>query len=482
MSTLANSMRPGSLFKLVIFGFILAILPLFVAALFAFFAVDDLAEMGKKTVNQVVLQTQKSRMLIETLALMERKAKHYLVFDDPSFQLDFEKGHADLRVLIDELSAFTQRPALAKTLQELASHEQEIYLAMMDPFIGKPEKEKATEAFAPASEKAYELWRRYSDLVNDEALNLEKQSQAVQRGILLQSSILLPISIVLVALFIYLIMHPVRQIESAIKELGAGNYDQPIEISGVKDLAKLGERLDWLRVRLKTLEEEKQRFLRNVSHELKTPLATICEGAELLADEVVGELNTEQKDIADILINSSHKLDKLIEQFVNYNQLTDPSKDEVKEVVDMRNLVQSVIEDYQIRLRSKCISVDERLWPVEVLGKPDQLRTIVDNLLSNAVKYSPSGGEIKLTLRRIGKHMEMEVEDEGPGIEPDERAQVFQPFYKVRTSQEAGIPGTGLGLAIVSECVTAHHGYVEAMEPRPNKTGARIKVLIPLES
>ncbi len=482
MSRLASSLQPGSLFKLVIFGFILAIVPLFATALFAFFAVDDLAEMSKKTVNELVLETQKSRMLIEKLAVMERKARHYLVLDDASFQLDFEKGHAELRVLLDELAALTERPRLDKTLDELADQEQEIYLKVMDPLIDKAEKEKAAEAFGPVSEKAYELWRRYSGLVNDEVINLEKRSQDVQQGILLQSSVLLPISIVLISLFIYLIVRPVRQIESAIKGLGSGDYDRPIQVSGVKDLAKLGERLDWLRIRLRSLEEEKQRFLRNVSHELKTPLATICEGAELLADQLVGELNTEQKDIADILINSSHKLDKLIEQFVNYNQITDPSSDAAQELVDMRDVVQSVIEDYQIRLRSKGISVNELLWPVEVVGKPDQLRTIVDNLLSNAVKYSPAGGEIRVTLRQVGKHMQMEVEDEGPGIDPEERFQVFQPFYKVRASQEAGVPGTGLGLAIVCECVVAHHGHVEAMEPRPNRQGARIKVLIPLGS
>jgi two-component system sensor histidine kinase GlrK len=146
----------------------------------------------------------------------------------------------------------------------------------------------------------------------------------------------------------------------------------------------------------------------------------------------------------------------------------------------MRALVAAIIEDYRIRLRTKSISLKEALRPVEVDGNPEQLRTIVDNLLSNAVKYSPNGGEIRIGLRQAGGNMELEIEDDGPGIEPDERSHVFEPFFQGRATQAGGVVGTGLGLAIVSECVVGHRGKVDALEPRPDKHGARIRVSIPL--
>jgi len=115
---------------------------------------------------------------------------------------------------------------------------------------------------------------------------------------------------------------------------------------------------------------------------------------------------------------------------------------------------------------------------VQLKGYRDQLRTIVDNLLSNAVKYSPPEGEIRINLHEIGGHLELEVEDDGPGIDPPERSQVFEPFFQGRAARTYGVSGTGLGLAIVGECVASHHGKVEALEPHTG--GARIRVQIPI--
>jgi two-component system sensor histidine kinase GlrK len=241
----------------------------------------------------------------------------------------------------------------------------------------------------------------------------------------------------------------------------------------------LGERLDWLRERLSQLEAAKQQFMRHVSHELKTPLATIHEGAELLADDVVGELNTEQRDIANILTTSTKRLENLIEQLLTYSQANGLPVEGNYVKVDTAGLVAKVIEDNQIRIRARSITVTTNLQPVWIEGYPEQLATIIDNLLSNAIKHSPADGKIHFDLREIGGHMVLEIEDEGPGIPVDERERVFEPFYQGQAVKASGVGGTGLGLAIVSECVARHHGKVEALHPRLGKNGARIRVSIP---
>jgi two-component system sensor histidine kinase GlrK len=212
---------------------------------------------------------------------------------------------------------------------------------------------------------------------------------------------------------------------------------------------------------------------------LKTPLANIHEGAALLADEVVGELDPEQREIVHILSTNSRKLEALIAELIKYSQANARPSAHVREKVEVARLVDETIEDNQLRLRSKSVAVAPTLRPVRVLGNPEQLRTIVDNLLSNAIKYSPAGGEIRIGLRHSAGHMELEFEDDGPGIPPEEREHVFEPFFQGRAAEEEGVGGTGLGLAIVSECVAGHHGKVEALPPRPDKRGARIRVLIP---
>jgi two-component system sensor histidine kinase GlrK len=226
----------------------------------------------------------------------------------------------------------------------------------------------------------------------------------------------------------------------------------------------------------------KQRFVRNVSHEIKTPLATIHEGSELLLDEVVGELNLEQREIAQILANSADRLDRLIAELITYSQVSARREQQKSALVDMRLLVLKVLDDCQLQLRSKSVAIDDIMEPVALMGNEEQLRTVVDNLLSNAIKYSPVDGEIRISLLKHGGHMELEVEDDGPGIDPDERERVFEPFFQGRAAYELGVKGTGFGLAIVAECVANHHGKVEVLESREGDAGARFRVQIPIQA
>ena len=200
--------------------------------------------------------------------------------------------------------------------------------------------------------------------------------------------------------------------DQAIRRLGAGDFLWPIRVTGPKDLQYLGERLDWLRGRLLALEQGKQQFIRHVSHELKTPLATIHEGSGLLADEVVGTLNREQADIVRILVNNTRKLEGLIESLIHYSQANAHPSTLRREYFDAAAVISAVIEDSQIRLRAKSISLRPAMRPVRMYGNPEQFRTIVDNLLSNSIKYSPEGGEIRIGLWISGDHHDDHTDDD----------------------------------------------------------------------
>ena len=147
----------------------------------------------------------------------------------------------------------------------------------------------------------------------------------------------------------------------------------------------------------------------------------------------------------------------------------------------MKHLLESVIADFQTSLQAKSITLKKLVRPVEISGIHEQLRNIIEQLLSNAVKYSPGGGEIRIMLRDSGTQMELEVEDEGPGIEPDERSHVFEPFFRGKAAQcDDNAEGPGLGLAIVKEYVANHQGKVDIIDSRQDQHGARIRVQIPL--
>ncbi len=170
-------------------------------------------------------------------------------------------------------------------------------------------------------------------------------------------------------------------------------------VSGPQDLEYLGERLEWLRQKLLDLEEQKNRFLRQMSHELKTPLTAVREGSQLLAEEVVGKLTPQQREIAEILRHNSIELQKQIEALLNYgaSQFHKVALD--LKPVSLERVVSRVAGDQRLALRSRDLKLDVSGPQVLVTADAEMLRVTLDNLVSNAIKFSPPGGTIAHTHR-----------------------------------------------------------------------------------
>ncbi len=152
-------------------------------------------------------------------------------------------------------------------------------------------------------------------------------------------------------LFTRMIIGPVKGIERMINQLGAGkSLDDAALFTGPRELRSVGKRIIWLSERLAWLESQRHQFLRHLSHELKTPLASMREGTELLADRVAGPLTSEQQEIVEILDNSSRNLQKLIEQLLDYNrkQADGPV---AREAVDLVELVENVVAAHSLPAR-----------------------------------------------------------------------------------------------------------------------------------
>lgn len=493
-SRMRTVFQPPSLRRFVLLGLSLALLPLLVALFSAIYSIDTLTKVSRITVYRAVKVTRESQVLLEKLNVMERSARQYFVLEDPLFFEAYEIAHEEFVASIHGLMGLVGEDDLWRAMKELAAGEFEVYreMSVVKSIIDSTAPEGGyqplydrqgmiSRQFRELNRLVHGLSEQSSSLVRTEVGELDESYVDLKKKIFAQSSILLPVSIFLFVVFIYLIIRPIKQLDRAIRVLGGGDFETPIRVRGTRDFEYLGGRLNWLRQRLQQLEEDKQRFLRNVSHELKTPLAAINEGVGLLADEVVGELNAEQSDIVNILDSSSTKLDKLIEDLLDFSQLQSQTGEFTRENIDLRRLVGSVIQDYQINLKANEIKLSLRIEPIKIFGITDKFRIIVDNLLSNAVKYCPRGGEIRVSLTRDEKNVRLDIEDDGPGIAPEERKKVFDLFYQGKATRKAGIKGSGLGLAIVNECVSMHHGSIEVLDPRTGKSGAFFRVLIPLD-
>jgi two-component system sensor histidine kinase GlrK len=281
-------------------------------------------------------------------------------------------------------------------------------------------------------------------------------------------------ALALAILFAVLIARPIRQLDLAVRRMGTADFTHAIEVNGPQDLRYLGQRLEWLRSRLQELEEQQNRFLRHVSHELKTPLTAVREGAELLRDNVGGTLSSEQREIVRIVRENSLSLQKLIEDLLTFHQ-TRAMGPPTLGTVSLPDVVRLVVKEHKLAAIARLVTVSANLGSASVIGDTEKIRTVVDNLVSNAIKYSPRSGTIALDLGIENRFAVLDVIDEGPGIEREERQRIFESFYQGRPPAEGRVKGSGLGLAIAREYALVHGGRIEASDRADGNRGAHFR-------
>jgi two-component system sensor histidine kinase GlrK len=307
---------------------------------------------------------------------------------------------------------------------------------------------------------------------------LQETARKAQRVSAWQVAALVPGTLILVLIFTLLVARPIRQIDRAIGQLGASGFSKPIKIKGPTDLQRLGRQLEWLRLRLLELAQEKNKFLRHMSHELKTPLANIREGTELLLDGSVGELKGPQREVTDILRMNGLKLQQLIENLLSFSAWQ--AKSEVLTLSDFElgKQVISVARAQRLALKAGNIQLKLEVDDIIVNADQDKIRTVLDNLLSNAVKFTPRGGLITIRAHRLPTSFVLEFGDTGPGIPEDERHRIFEAFFQGTRKQGGPVGGTGIGLSVVLECIQAHNGSVELVDS-DEFPGAHFRIHIP---
>jgi two-component system sensor histidine kinase GlrK len=308
--------------------------------------------------------------------------------------------------------------------------------------------------------------------------SLQAATTETQQYLFWQSAGMILLTAALVTIFTQRIVRPIRQIDSAISQLGKGTFSKNILVTGPTDLVALGHQLEWLRQRLLELAQERNRFLRHMSHELKTPLAAIREGTELMMDGAVGQLDLSQREVVAILRDNSIRLQQLIENLLSFSAWqARHSGLEISEF-NLRPLIKSALETHQLTALAQRVHLDLKVDDIVLRADRAKLKLILDNLLSNALKYSPRGGTIYVHARKQDDQLVLDVADTGAGIAQHERSAIFEAFYSGRAPQAGQLKGTGIGLSVVSEFVQAHGGTIEIMDNVFK--GAHFRVRLPL--
>jgi len=470
---------PGSFLRLLLLAFAAVVLPLMIAFVNAALLIERLSDQSQTAVGQAAQAARASRLLMEQVTTLERTVRQYLVLDDPVLLDDYDRVRKRFKLTTSELSLLPLDEAQLVELNKTIDKEQDLFEQLQRAPARPAEKRQLISGYADLSDLA----RRVLDVSNrltDRAVERLRATAAHAQEILwwhLFATV--PLGILICVALTFFIARPIRQLDQAIRRLGGGQFGGDIHISGPADLYQLGGRLEWLRQRLVEAEEQKQLFLRHVSHELKTPLTALREGSELLADGTAGTLSPAQSQIVTILKEKSAQLQAMIDGMLNYQQAQESVARLHLAPVRVDEVVRRVLSDHRLAIATRGIRAQVRLEPLTVSADFEKLRVVIDNLVSNAIKYSPDGGTISLGLRRRASNIEIEVGDAGPGIPNEDRERIFDWFYRGRHGRHGRVSGSGLGLAIAKEFVRAHRGNIQVAEG--SAPGAHFRVTLPME-
>lgn len=292
------------------------------------------------------------------------------------------------------------------------------------------------------------------------------------------AAILAGLSIIL--LIIRSISGSLTRLSRATREVAEGRFGHRLSGTHDEEFRELAENFDQMARRLEEVDELKREFISGISHDLKSPLASIKEAMRVLLDGIPGSLNERQERLLQLGLASGDRLSAMISDLLTLSRMESDAIGYDFEPHDLSKLARQSAERLEPRLEQAGVAmrvdVPERL----VVGcDADRIAQVVENLLDNALKFSPEGSTIRLTVRpapaedgRDGD-AEIRVADRGPGISEVDRKAIFERFVQ-RDVSGGSAGGVGLGLTICREIVAAHGGRIGVQD---NPAGGSIFVV-----
>ncbi|MCR8849807.1 HAMP domain-containing histidine kinase [Rossellomorea sp. SC111] len=278
--------------------------------------------------------------------------------------------------------------------------------------------------------------------------------------ILLAVLLLLTIALSMLIVFFstrYLVK-PIRELTVATKKIADGDYSIELKENRQDEIGTLARSFMFMSRQLMQVEQMRQEFVSNVSHEIQTPLSSMKGYANLLRSP---SLSKEEHDAYTKVIESeSTRLSKVSKQLLTLASLDKDHGAIKRESVNLTGMLHTLISQTRWLWEEKDLALSLEADEVIYSGNEDLLYQAFENLLSNSIKYTPPEGEIRLSLQQEQKGIMFRIEDTGIGIPPEHTGKIFDRFYKVDEARSQERNSSGLGLSIVKKIISLHHGDI----------------------
>ncbi|MDR2000457.1 MAG: HAMP domain-containing histidine kinase [Zoogloeaceae bacterium] len=466
------SIYPDTLLRLVLLGSLLLMTPLVATIIYAGITINEITAQNDLNTGDANRASRLTWELSEDLRHMDRILRQYSALNDPNLLDDYAVARVDWQ---RRSAVFTQIPFVAQLnsrVEQLLLMEDHTYRSLGSG-KGLPELQAT---ILRLREQNLVLVEETARIVDAERSSFRAKAADLHKRLMIGIAIAFATVLVLMLIGQRLLIRLFSRVERAVQALGQGKLERRIALRGPDDVKRIGRRLEWLRCRLRELEEQRTSVLRHVSHELKTPLAALLEGSSLLADQVAGTLTPQQNRIVGIMHNNALRLQTLIDGLLRLQQAGHTLERIERIQLRFDHIIEQVLATQQLAVRDKRLRILGTLTPLIVTGGKEEITTIVNNLVTNAIKYSPAEGTIKLLLAQDGDQAVLDVMDQGPGIPEESREKIFEPFFRIRETENSAA-GAGLGLAIARGFVHAHHGSLNLLD---SPAGSHFQVRLPL--
>lgn len=308
-----------------------------------------------------------------------------------------------------------------------------------------------------------------------------REQLALVRQVLVASAAIVPLAAILSGWFIAgIAVAPFRRAQLLVRQLWPQSLDKSIRVeSTTSEVSALADELEQARVRIREAFAAQERFLSNVSHEIKTPIAVMLLEAETI------ELENQSADVVYFVGSvreEMSRLGNLVESFLTLTRIEDGHGRVRGKQIAANDLAMDSVEHCAVLanqsgvwLRPELFADDETIDTM-VAGDPELLTTMLDNLIRNAIRYSPPEGGVRIALSRDAGQVQIAVSDMGPGIPEAKIATVFDRFAQIGSSDRRG-RGHGLGLAIARGIAELHGGTITAANL--SRGGCEFRVVLP---
>ncbi|WP_054027907.1 sensor histidine kinase [Bacillus sp. FJAT-28004] len=257
------------------------------------------------------------------------------------------------------------------------------------------------------------------------------------------------------------LVKPIQAMTQATKRLAKGDFDVEIKLKSADEIGVLTHSFNEMASELKQLEQMRQDFVSNVSHEIQTPLTSISGFAMALKNNSLVAEN-DRNYYLDIIITESGRLSRLSDNLLRLASLDSDQHPFEPITYNLDEQIRQIVVTCEPQWSAKDIHIElEWADTTKITADQDQLNQVWMNLLGNSIKFTPVGGHIEIIITQSEKEIIFSITDSGIGIAAEKLEYVFERFYKSDQSRNRNVGGNGLGLAIAKKIVTLHHGSIE---------------------